>query len=139
MTSWPWSSSSQISMLHPRMGKPSTGDGSALACRVSNWVIVRVKRTRWRVWDVHGLLVGDELDPALDVGHLGGRVCGVNKSSGSAGQLSRLSVKCAIGSDFARRRGGWARVVESRGLSRWWSLVANVDSARGRDAAPADN
>jgi hypothetical protein len=74
-TSLPWSSSSQISMLHWRMGNPSTGDGPGLSIHVSlDMAATRghSKRTRWRATNIHGTLVGDELDPSLDIGHLVG-------------------------------------------------------------------
>jgi len=68
MTSLPCSSSSQISMLHDRMGKPSIGDGSALFDGVSDrWLVAHCRRMRSRMMYVHGLLVGDELNPSLDL------------------------------------------------------------------------
>jgi hypothetical protein len=81
---------------------------------------------------VHGLLVGDELDPSLDVGHL---VVGVWVSIWVIAGLD-----WSFSSDNAQGEGGYAhawrwtrlmRVIEK--LSRWW-LVANVDSVelRGR-------
>jgi hypothetical protein len=73
ITSPPCSSSSQISMLQARMGKPSTCDGSLLFAPCQRPVSTtrgQGRRARQRVVYVHGLLVGDELDPSLDVGHL---------------------------------------------------------------------
>jgi hypothetical protein len=79
--------------------------------------------------------VGDELDPAFDVGHVVGGGFGVGLELWLYAPACVVFVsRFVICSDYARLRGGWARVVELRKLSRWW-LVANVDSARGRDAS----
>jgi hypothetical protein len=58
-------------MLHERIGKPSTGEGSALFQCVSgsSYVVAWVARAHAIAREVyiHRLLVSNELDPSLDL------------------------------------------------------------------------
>jgi hypothetical protein len=72
-------------------------------------------RARWRVLYVHGLLVGDELDPSLDVGHLVRRICA---------SIYVMDVLCrACNGDSAQMRGGYARLL---GGGSWWLCSCRV-------------